>query len=87
MAAKQSIARVQLDSASKDRLDVLAAKRGMTQFAFMSRLVKWFTLQDDFIQTAVLGTLSDDALRSLAKAHTRKSGSEHMGRSLAGHQH
>ena len=47
--------RIQLDSGTKHELDGLCEKRGMTQIAVMSRLVRWFVKQDDTIQAAVLG--------------------------------
>jgi hypothetical protein len=58
--------RIQLDSGAKDELDKICSKRGMTQIAVMSRLVGWFIRQDDLIQTAVMDTLSDQALAQLA---------------------
>jgi hypothetical protein len=66
MADKRSIMRIQLDSSAKDELDKICSKRGMTQIAVMSRLVGWFIRQDDVIQTAVMATLSDQALAQLA---------------------
>jgi hypothetical protein len=68
MAAKRSIMRIQLDITAKDRLEVICKRRGMTQIAVMSRLVNWFSLQDDYIQTAVLQTLSDASMATLAKS-------------------
>jgi hypothetical protein len=68
MAAKRSIMRIQLDTTAKDRLEVICKRRGMTQIAVMSRLVNWFSLQDDYIQTAVLQTLSDASMATLAKS-------------------
>jgi predicted transcriptional regulator len=59
--------RIQLDSATKDELDELCEKRGMTQVAVMSRLVNWFIKQDDLIKTAVLASLSEESLSRLAK--------------------
>jgi len=67
MAARRAIMRIQLDAATKDDLDELCDKRGMTQIAVMSRLVGWFVKQDDVIQTAVLASLSDETLSRLAK--------------------
>jgi len=66
MADKRSIMRIQLDASAKDELDKICSKRGMTQIAVMSRLVGWFIRQDDVIQTAVMATLSDQALAQLA---------------------
>jgi hypothetical protein len=72
MAAKRSIMRIQLDSGAKDRLESICKRRGMTQIAVMSRLVNWFSLQDDYIHTAVLQTLSDGSMASLAKSLLKK---------------
>ena len=68
MSAKRSIMRIQLDTTAKDRLETICKRRGMTQIAVMSRLVNWFSLQDDYIQTAVLQTLSDASMAHLAKS-------------------
>jgi hypothetical protein len=76
MSAKRSIMRVQLDTAAKDRLDTICNRRGMTQIAMMSRLVNWFSVQDDFIQTAVLHTLSDASMAKLAKTLLKQLSSE-----------
>lgn len=67
MADRRSIMRIQLDTAAKEDLDKVCSKRGMTQIAVMSRLVGWFVRQDDVIQTAVMATLSDQAMSQLAK--------------------
>lgn len=76
MAAKRSILRIQLDTTAKDRLDTICHRRGMTQIAVMSRLVNWFSSQDDYIQTAVLHTLSDGSMATLAKSLLKKISSE-----------
>jgi predicted transcriptional regulator len=67
MAARRAIMRIQLDSGTKHELDDLCDKRGMTQIAVMSRLVRWFVKQDDTIQAAVLDSLSPESLSRLAK--------------------
>jgi antitoxin component of RelBE/YafQ-DinJ toxin-antitoxin module len=67
MPARRAIMRIQLDSGVKHELDALCDKRGMTQIAVMSRLVRWFVKQDDIIQTAVLQTLSQESMSRLAK--------------------
>jgi hypothetical protein len=72
MSAKRSIMRIQLDTAAKGRLETICKRRGMTQVALMSRLVNWFSLQDDFVQTAVLATLSDASISALAKSLLKK---------------
>lgn len=67
MAAKRSIIRLQIASESKQMLDELCDRRGMTQIVTMSRLVEWFAQQDDFIQSCVLNQISPDAQSDLAK--------------------
>jgi predicted transcriptional regulator len=67
MVDRRAIMRIQLDAEAKEELDELCDKRGMTQIAVMSRLVGWFVKQDDLIQTAVMASLSEPALRRLAK--------------------
>jgi hypothetical protein len=76
MTAKRSIMRIQLDTVAKDRLDAICKRRGMTQIAMMSRLVNWFSAQDDYIQTAVLHTLSDGSMATLAKSLLKKISTE-----------
>jgi hypothetical protein len=71
-AAKRSIMRIQLENSSKDRLESICKRRGMTQITVMSRLVDWFAMQDDYVQTAVLATLSDNSMQSLAKTLLKK---------------
>ena len=66
--AKRAVIRLQLDVAAKQALDDLCELRGMTQIAVLSRLVKWFSNQDEVIQAAVLDLLSDRRLGELAAA-------------------
>jgi hypothetical protein len=80
MADKRSIMRIQLDSSAKDELDKICSKRGMTQIAVMSRLVGWFIRQDDVIQTAVMATLSDQALAQLASQLLKRMSSRGKGK-------
>jgi hypothetical protein len=72
MAAKRSIMRIEMDAGAKERLDEICAKRGMTQISLMSRVVNWFSNQDDYVQTAVLQTLSDESMADLAKLLVKK---------------
>ena len=67
MSAKRAVVRLQLDLDAKRRLDDLCEKRGMTQIAVISRLVVWFTKQNDLIQTAILGGLRPGDLAALSK--------------------
>jgi hypothetical protein len=64
--AKRAVIRLQLDIVAKQQLDKLCEKRGMTQIAVLSRLVKWFGRQDEVVQASVLGLLSDEMLGELA---------------------
>jgi len=64
---KRAIIRIQFDLDAKKALDELCERRGMTQIAVTSRLMKWFVLQDEAIQSAVLGGLSEQAVATLAK--------------------
>ena len=76
MAAKRSIMRIELDLSGKDRLESICEKRGMTQIALASRLVRWFSQQDDHIQTAVLQTLTDNSMATVTKSLVKKLASE-----------
>jgi hypothetical protein len=67
MSFKRAIIRLQLDREAKDALDELCERRGMTQISALSRLVRWFTRQDEVIQTAILGALSEESLQTLAQ--------------------
>jgi len=76
---KRAIIRLQLDLPAKTQLDKLCDKRGMTQIAILSRLVKWFGTQDEVIQASVLGLLSDDLLGQLAPSMPKKEKSSKSG--------
>jgi hypothetical protein len=65
--AKRAVIRLQLDVVAKQQLDKLCERRGMTQIAVLSRLVKWFGRQDEVVQASVLGLLSDEMLGDLAE--------------------
>jgi hypothetical protein len=80
MSSKRSIMRIQLDSAGKDRLEAICSKRGMTQIALMSRLVNWFSSQDEFVQTSVLQTLSSESIAALAQSLIKKTASHGSGK-------
>jgi hypothetical protein len=70
--SKRAVIRLQLDLAAKKALDALCESRGMTQISVLSRLVKWFSKQDDIVQASILGLLSDQTLAQLsATLHKR----------------
>ena len=64
---KRAIVRLQLDLSAKNKLDDLCGHRGMTQITIMSRLVDWFTEQDDVTQTAILSRLAPESLAPMAR--------------------
>jgi hypothetical protein len=72
MADKQSVMRIQLDTQSKDRLAEICQKRGMTHIAALTRIVDWFSRQDEVIQTSVLHNLSQGSLSAIAKSQLKK---------------
>ncbi|MCC7145657.1 MAG: hypothetical protein IT443_04355 [Phycisphaeraceae bacterium] len=74
MVLNRTTVRVQLDTITKQLLDNLCAKRGMTQIAAMSRLVNWFVDQNDLIQAAILGQLTLSAQKELARKLIEKAG-------------
>jgi hypothetical protein len=72
MSDKQSVMRIQLDARSKDRLAEICEKRGMTHIAALTRIVEWFSRQDEVIQTSVLHNLSQGSLSAIAKSQLKK---------------
>jgi hypothetical protein len=68
MSAKRAVIRLQLELSAKQALDDLCERRGMTQIAVMSRLVRWLVAQDEVVQASVLGLLSEETLGDLSQA-------------------
>jgi hypothetical protein len=67
MTAKRAVIRLQLDITAKQALDKLCERRGMTQIAVLSRLVKWFANQDEIVQASVLNLMSEERLGDLSR--------------------
>ena len=67
MAKQRAVIRLEMESASKKQIDDVCEKRGMTQIAVLSRLVQWFSSQDEMVQASVLGLLSQEMLGDLGK--------------------
>jgi len=67
MAKQRAVIRLEMESTSKKQLDEVCEKRGMTQIAVLSRLMKWFGGQDEMIQASVLGLLSEKMLGDLGQ--------------------
>jgi hypothetical protein len=66
-SSRRAVIRLQLDVNAKRQIDDVTDKRGMTQIAVLSRLVKWFSRQDEVVQASILGLLSDDMLGDLSQ--------------------
>jgi hypothetical protein len=63
---KRVIMRIELFPEAKDKLMEMCDKLGMTQVAATSRLVEWFTDQQDVLQAAVLGLYPEDIRAEVA---------------------
>ena len=72
MASKKAIMRLQLDGVAKQALDDMCEKKGMTQIAFLSRLVEWFANQEEIIQVPVLVLVSDQPLAELSQINNQR---------------
>ena len=67
MSSKRAVIRLQLEISAKQALDKLCERRGMTQIAVLSRMVRWFVAQDEIVQASILGLLSEAALGDLSQ--------------------
>ena len=72
---QRAVIRLELETLSKRQLDDLSEKRGMTQIAILSRLVKWFSRQDEMVQASILGLLSEEMLGDLNQLLHKRLGS------------
>ena len=72
MAAKRSIMRIELDDAAMDRLQKICRRRGMTQVSMMSRVVNWFSEQDDRVQMELLGNPTAGSTSAFARSILKK---------------
>jgi hypothetical protein len=72
---QRAVIRLELETLSKRQLDELADKRGMTQIAILSRLVKWFGRQDELVQASILGLLSEEMLGDVNELLHKRLGS------------
>lgn len=72
MSMKRVILRAELTPQAKNGLEKVCDQRGMTQVSVMSRLVLWFSEQDNAIQKAVLGDSDADAAEVLKKSLLRR---------------
>ncbi|HEY7089769.1 MAG TPA: hypothetical protein VH518_16850 [Tepidisphaeraceae bacterium] len=65
--SKRHIMRIELTGPAKNKLSSLSDRHGMTQVAMMSRLVEWFSRQDDAIQAATIGRYPPEIEGDIAK--------------------
>jgi hypothetical protein len=65
MDPKRPIIRLQVNMSAKEALDSFCERRGMTHIAVASRLFNWFVIQDEVVQAAILGLVSEAAIASL----------------------
>lgn len=70
--AKRIIMRIELTPTAKEALQAFADRAGMTQFAITSRLVEWFALTPETIQSAVLKRYPSEIEIDIAKLLLRK---------------
>ena len=68
----RAVIRLEMEVATKQRLDRVIELRGMTQIAVVSRMVKWLARQDEVVQASVLGLISDQEFDSLAEVLLRR---------------
>jgi hypothetical protein len=59
--------RLQLNGEAKHALDNLCDRRGMTQIAALSRLVRWLVGQDEIVQAWVLSLMSQEHLGAMSE--------------------
>jgi hypothetical protein len=52
---KRFIMRIELRGPAKKKLAVLSDRHGMTQVAMMSRLVEWYSAQNEVVQGSLMG--------------------------------
>ena len=68
MAVKYSLILAHVDEPAPLRLEEICKRRGMTKVEMMTRLIKWFSLQDDKTQTAVLEAMTEESMAGVAKS-------------------
>lgn len=68
----RAVIRLEMEVATKQRLDRVIETRGMTQIAVVSRLVKWLARQDEVVQASVLGLITDEEFDDLSQVLLRR---------------
>jgi hypothetical protein len=59
-APRRVIMRIELLPTAKSSLEKMCDRLGMTQVATTSRIVEWFSKQNDVVQSTVLGLYPED---------------------------
>jgi hypothetical protein len=72
MTTKKAMVHIPLDVEARKHLDLISKRLAMRQGAVVTRLVQWFSQQDDYIVTEVLQSLSNESMASLAKSRLRE---------------
>ena len=59
--------RIEITPRAKDALTGFCGRVGMTQVAAMSRMVDWFSEQDEVVQAAIMGLYPTDIRADIAR--------------------
>ncbi|HVT88681.1 MAG TPA: hypothetical protein VHD56_07515 [Tepidisphaeraceae bacterium] len=65
--ARRHIMRIELTGHAKQKLTTLSDKHGMTQVAMMSRLVEWFSKQNETVRAAAVLQYPSEIQADIAK--------------------
>ena len=58
---EEAVIKIRLDPELKKKIDDLLSRKQITQVAAMNSLLEWLVVQDDLLQSMILGQLDDDA--------------------------
>jgi hypothetical protein len=73
---RRVIMRIELYPEAKDGLTGMCDRLGMTQVASTSRIIEWFTAQNDVVQAAILGLYPKDIRADVAELILKKMAAE-----------
>jgi hypothetical protein len=71
-APRRVIMRIELYPEAKQGLSDLTDRLGMTQVAATSRVIEWFTTQNDVVQAAILGLYPKEIRAEVAEMILKK---------------
>ena len=66
------INRVEMRPGVKEKLDKVCEEMGMTHVALTSRILEWFTDQDELTQRTIAGQIPPELQQKLARLYSRK---------------